>query len=269
MCSCPDAFLSLRSCAIEVVGVAGSLPISGIGTVMLVVRSTADLPFVVLVHDCLLSQGSSFNLLSVSQFQSSGLNSVDFTMGSPLLRIHSRCVHSRENPVSLPLVLQDGLFSFYAEPLHPNDDRARTLPDSTGHPSPLGPLLPCLWCLAQSPSFLFSPPFWAPGPLRYLRVPLFITVFWLFPLLVILILILSFGISVMVSCLLLLPLLHVRLTIPPIPSTWLTSPHGSWVPGMNGFAELWSSIAVFCPRLDGSLSTLSPKANSSKGKPLV
>ena len=52
MCSCPDAFLSLRSCAIEVVGVSGSLPIFGIGTVMLVVRSTADLPFVVLVHDC-------------------------------------------------------------------------------------------------------------------------------------------------------------------------------------------------------------------------
>jgi hypothetical protein len=136
MCSCPDAFLSLRSCAIEVVGVTGSLPIFGIGTVMLVARSSAARPMVVLIHDCLLSQGSSFNLLSVSQ--SSGLNSVDFTVGSPLL-----CVHSRDNPVTFPLVLQEGLYSFFAEPLHPNDDRARILPrfDWTPKTTELSPAL--------------------------------------------------------------------------------------------------------------------------------
>ena len=32
LCSCPDAFLDLRPCAIEVVGVSGSLPVFGVGT---------------------------------------------------------------------------------------------------------------------------------------------------------------------------------------------------------------------------------------------
>ncbi len=36
MCSFPDAFLSVRSCAIEVVGVSGSLPIFGMGSAMFV-----------------------------------------------------------------------------------------------------------------------------------------------------------------------------------------------------------------------------------------
>ncbi len=35
MCSCVDAFDELRACAIVVVGVAGSLPIHGIGTAIL------------------------------------------------------------------------------------------------------------------------------------------------------------------------------------------------------------------------------------------
>jgi hypothetical protein len=83
--------------------VSGSLPIFGIGTVMFVVLSSAARPTVVMIHDCLLSQGSSFNLLSVSQFQSSGLNAVDFTVGSPLLG-----VHSRDTSVIFPLVAPYG-----------------------------------------------------------------------------------------------------------------------------------------------------------------
>jgi len=123
MCSCPDAFLSLRPCAIEVLGVSGSLPVFGVGTAMFVVQAVSDLPVVVLIHNCLLSQGSSFNLLSVSQFQSSGINTADFTVGAPALTLRSR-----RGPMVLPLVLNDGLYGFSAEPLQPNDERYRTLP---------------------------------------------------------------------------------------------------------------------------------------------
>jgi hypothetical protein len=123
MCSCPDAFLSLRSCAVEVVGVSGSLPVFGIGTVVFVIQTSDDLPVVGLIHDCLLIQGSSFNLLSVSQFQSSGLNSADFAVGSPRL-----CVTRAATSASFPLVLHDGLYNFSAEPILPNDDRYWTLP---------------------------------------------------------------------------------------------------------------------------------------------
>jgi hypothetical protein len=134
---CPDAFLSLRSCAIEVIGVSGSLPIFGIGTAMFVVRTSSDLFVVALLHNCLLSQGSPFNLLSVSQFQTSRLNSVDFRPGSPNLSVKSPAGHA-----VFPLALQEGLYSFLAEPLHPSDDRYRSLPrfDLTPQDSPFSTL---------------------------------------------------------------------------------------------------------------------------------
>jgi hypothetical protein len=123
MCSCPDAFLSLRACAIEVVGVSGSLPIFGIGTAMFVVRTDADNLIVGLIHECLLSQESPFNLLSVSQFQAVDQNSVNFSLGSPSLS-----AKSSGGSATIPLLLDDGLYSFLAEPIHPSDDRYRSLP---------------------------------------------------------------------------------------------------------------------------------------------
>jgi hypothetical protein len=109
-----------------------------------------DLPIVVLLHNCLLSQGSPFNLLSVSQVQASARNSVDFSVGAPTLT-----VVSRKGSKVIPLAIQDGLYGFRAEPLHPNDDRYRTLhryhltartdalADSThGCPALLPPALP-------------------------------------------------------------------------------------------------------------------------------
>ncbi len=122
MRSCPDAFLSLPSCAIEVIGVSGSLPIFGTGTAMFVIRTADDRLVVGLIHNCLLSQGSPFNLQSVSQFQSSLLNSVDFSVGSPQLSVQSSFGHA-----ICPLDLH-GLYSFSAEPIHPSDDRYRFLP---------------------------------------------------------------------------------------------------------------------------------------------
>jgi hypothetical protein len=37
MCSCSKAFVSIRPCAIIVVGVAGSMPVHGIGTALFLV----------------------------------------------------------------------------------------------------------------------------------------------------------------------------------------------------------------------------------------
>jgi hypothetical protein len=134
MCSCPDAFLSLRPCAIEVVGVSGSLPIFGVGTAMFVVTAVSNLPVTILIHDCLLSQGSPFNLLSVSQFQASGRHTVDFSVDGPSLRVRTRghtstrSIRSSQATTTIPLVACDGLYGFYAEPLHPNDNRYSSLP---------------------------------------------------------------------------------------------------------------------------------------------
>ncbi len=131
MCSCSDAFLSVRPCAIEVIGVSGFLPILGIGSAMFVVVNVADTPVVLLVHDCLLSQGSSFNQLSVSQFQSSRTNTVDFSVGFPSLTLRSFTAHT-----IIPLRLEDGLYSFSAEPLSPNDGRYHSLPQLEMTPPP-------------------------------------------------------------------------------------------------------------------------------------
>jgi hypothetical protein len=121
LCFCPDAFLDVRPCAIEVVGVSGSLPVFGVGTAVFVVQSKTDRAVVVLIHNCLLCQGSSFNLLSVSQFQFSPQHSVDFSTDTPSLTIRSS-----HGCVGIPLVLDDGLYSFVAEPIHPSDDRYRS-----------------------------------------------------------------------------------------------------------------------------------------------
>ncbi len=133
MCLCPDAFLSLRPCAIEVVGVSGSLSIFGVGTAMFVVTAASSLPVTILIHDCLLSQGSPFNLLSVSQFQASGRHTVDFSVSEPSLHVRTlghtgtRSIRSPQATTIIPLVACDGLYGFYAEPLHPNDNRYSSL----------------------------------------------------------------------------------------------------------------------------------------------
>jgi hypothetical protein len=114
MCSCPDAFLSIRPCAVEVIGVSGSLPIFGVGTAMFVLQTAARGSIVGLVHDCLLSQGSPFSLLSVSQFQACAPNSVDFLIGAPHLSAHSLA-----GQAIVPSTMDDGLYSFLICGTHP------------------------------------------------------------------------------------------------------------------------------------------------------
>ena len=66
MSSCSEAFITLRPCAIIVVGVAGSMPVHGIGTAMFRVSFGAS-EVILTVFNCLLCHGEDegFNLLSV------------------------------------------------------------------------------------------------------------------------------------------------------------------------------------------------------------
>ena len=123
LCCCEDAFISLRACAIEVVGVSGSLPIYGVGTAAFVVSDGSGSKSTVLIHNCLLSQGGLFNLLSVSQVQMSRMNLVVFDPESPHLLLNSSSA-----VMHLPLHLTDGLYSLTMEPLSVNDTRYLELP---------------------------------------------------------------------------------------------------------------------------------------------
>ena len=118
LCCCPDAFVSLQACAIEVIGVSGSLPIHGVGTAAFAVHDLAGSVATLLIHNCLLSQTGLFNLLSVSQLQASQLHVVDFSLLSARLSLTSS-----SGAFDVPLLLSDGLYSFTVEPLSVADPR--------------------------------------------------------------------------------------------------------------------------------------------------
>ncbi len=118
LCCCEDAFISIRSCAIEVVGVSGSLPIHGVGTAAFAATDDTGQFVTILIHNCLLSPGGSFNLLSVSQLQHSRVNTVDFDPEFPHLRLQSITGYCH-----IPLVMTDGLYSVIMSPLSVNDTR--------------------------------------------------------------------------------------------------------------------------------------------------
>jgi hypothetical protein len=66
MCSCSGAFHTLRACAVMVVGVAGSMPVHGIGTAHFVV-TVGGKDYLLCIHNCLFCHGEDcFNLISVS-----------------------------------------------------------------------------------------------------------------------------------------------------------------------------------------------------------
>jgi hypothetical protein len=89
MSSCSEAFISLRPCAIIVVGVAGSMPVHGIGTALFLVK-IGDKDVILRIFNCLLCHGEDgFHLLSVSQMLRTKLNSVTFAEGNSVIQIKS------------------------------------------------------------------------------------------------------------------------------------------------------------------------------------
>ena len=132
-----EAFISesLRSCDIEVEGIAGTIAITSVGTVRLLAIEDCGRPIVCLFHNVLKSSGEH-NLLSVSQIHTCG-HHVDLHNGAPTMSgrswLSSNAVRTRRNPrydFKIPLLLQDGLYVFPGMALSSSDpriDRSRIL----------------------------------------------------------------------------------------------------------------------------------------------
>ena len=56
MCSCVDAFSGLTSCAVVVVGVAGSLPVHSFGTASFLAVDSSGEQRIIRIHNCLLCE---------------------------------------------------------------------------------------------------------------------------------------------------------------------------------------------------------------------
>ena len=118
MCSCSKAFVSIRPCAIIVVGVAGSMPVHGIGTALFLIR-VGDKQVIIKIFNCLLCHGEDgFNLLSVSQMLRNKQNSLTFSQGNSGLKIQ----HQKQQMI-IPLKEVDGLYEILGCPVDTEDDR--------------------------------------------------------------------------------------------------------------------------------------------------
>ncbi len=121
MCSCSNAFVTLRACAVIVVGVTGSMPVHGIGTAQFKVR-LGDREVILRIYNCLLCHGEEgFNLISVSQMLRTKLNSINFTDGNSeiVIRKHGK-VHK------IPLNETEGLYELVGSPI--SVDHQQNLP---------------------------------------------------------------------------------------------------------------------------------------------
>ena len=128
MCSCLEAYSSLRPCAILVVGVSGSLPVHGIGTANFLVKNNEGMECIWKIHNCLLchktSEEEQFNLISVSQILRTGNNAVTF--GNETSKITVQPGKRKEEHV-FPLVPDDGLYSITCVPICDTDARFKSM----------------------------------------------------------------------------------------------------------------------------------------------
>ena len=123
MSSCSEAFVSLRPCAIIVVGVAGSMPVHGIGTALFLVKMGDAKEVILRIFNCLLCHGEDgFNLLSVSQMLRTKLNSVTFSEGNSAIQ-----TTKDDQTQQIPLKETDGLYEILGTPISANDPRLATI----------------------------------------------------------------------------------------------------------------------------------------------
>ena len=128
MCSCLEAFSSLRPCAILVVGVSGSLPVHGIGTANFLVKNSDGMECIWKIHNCLLchkaSEEEQFNLISVSQILRTGNNAVTFGNERSTITVQHP---KRKGDHVFPLVPDDGLYAITCVPICDTDLRFNSL----------------------------------------------------------------------------------------------------------------------------------------------
>ena len=117
MCSCSEAFHSLRPCAVMVVGVAGSMPVHGIGTACFTIYIGGK-AHILRIYNCLFCHGEDcYNLISVSQLLRTGQSEVVFSQLDARIKVGDKCVPLEEN---------EGLYELRAYPL--SDDRQVEIP---------------------------------------------------------------------------------------------------------------------------------------------
>jgi hypothetical protein len=131
--SCSTAFMTLEPCALEVVGVAGSLPIFGRGTAIFGLKLKGREEILVRIHNCLYSFGE-FNLISVSQMQTIESNTLELSLAAPQMRLYGETIGVELLPskckrpfVDIPLVMDDGLYCLQLDPISSDDPRLLTL----------------------------------------------------------------------------------------------------------------------------------------------
>jgi hypothetical protein len=126
--SCSAAFITLEPCHIEVIGIAGSSPIFGIGTAVFALSVNGE-EVLVRIHNCLYSFGE-FNLLSVSQMQTIQQNSLDLSLPAPSIRLSSTlgsgATKGGTRFLDFPLKMDDGLYALIMEPISSEDPRHLT-----------------------------------------------------------------------------------------------------------------------------------------------
>jgi hypothetical protein len=111
-----------------VVGVAGSLPIHGIGTASFLIEDSNGVERILKIHNCLLCQdtteGESFNLISVSQMLKTALNTVEFNVSQSKITMQTG---KKKLMIAFDLQPEDGLYALDMFPLNAADKRHKTL----------------------------------------------------------------------------------------------------------------------------------------------
>jgi hypothetical protein len=124
ICSSSDAFFTLRPCAILVVGVAGSMPVHGMGTARFTAR-VGGKDVILNIHNCLFCHGEAFNLLSVSQMLRFTTSSIIFKEGASKIYLKQR---ESDLILSINLKEEEGLYQLQLRPFSVNDTRNAFLP---------------------------------------------------------------------------------------------------------------------------------------------
>ena len=114
---------SMKSCVITIEGVCGDLLITGIGTAWIVVTTAEGEEVVLVIHQCLQSNGEH-NLLSVSQLLQLQATTVVLTNDNPMVTITD--ITSKEL-TEIPFRVVDGVFVLPYVVLSPTDPRLSTL----------------------------------------------------------------------------------------------------------------------------------------------
>jgi hypothetical protein len=106
-----------------VVGVAGSMPVHGMGTARFLVKHNGN-EFILAIHNCLLCHGeTTFNLLSVSQMLRSTDNSIIFKSGESKIKLQ----HNNKSQ-DIDLKEDEGLYGISMQPISISDKRNSYLP---------------------------------------------------------------------------------------------------------------------------------------------